>query len=86
MPRRKRGVQRIHQSGLSQAYKRSCDAWKRATTDLADATRLYKQENSISYDEFFKAQISYGVARKRFDEAFDKEHRRSLKCAKGLEN
>lgn len=70
-----------HQQGISRNYRRACDTWKRATDAMSLAKRLYQQEKSINYDQFLSAQLNYESAAKRFNEAFEKEFKRTKPCA-----
>ncbi len=74
--RKPRPSRRVTQGGLSREYRRACDAWKKATDDMAEAQRLYYREQSINWNKFLSAQLNYKAAARRFDEAFEKEHRR----------
>ena len=70
----------MSQSGLSPAYKRASDDWKRATDQFSNVQRMYR-ENLVDFNQLTLAQVAYKAATKRFDEAFHKEHRRTSKCA-----
>jgi 2-C-methyl-D-erythritol 4-phosphate cytidylyltransferase len=65
----------MHQSGLSPAYKRASDVYRKATDDFSAVQRLYTQ-NSISSYELLAAQLTYKLDIARFDLAFHKELKR----------
>lgn len=72
----------MFQSGLSPAYKRANDAFKKAHDHFTNVSRWYR-EGTLTEKAFLEAQIEYKVATKRFNEAFEKEHRRTSKCVDG---
>lgn len=69
-------LRQMHQSGLSPAFKRANDVWKKAYDVFTVAAQKHI-DGEISRDEFLAAQITYKAAQLRFDKAFHKHWRNS---------